>query len=1114
MQTTQRSDPASASRARANTPWLRRVPHVAGLTLGVYAALVLLWSISPVLRDLVRVPRQYLDDYYVDAPDTSISFALVVALLAVGVATRKRIAWWVLTVYLVAVVIVDATVLVRDRDVHAGVALVVLLCAVAVLLAAYNEFYTRVRRGAMWQALGILVGGLVAGTLVGWGLVALFPGTLPSGERLLWAFNRVTALSFLDNDQFGGQPHWFLNTLLGLLGAVALVAAAVVLFRSQRSTNALTGNDESAIRGLLARYGADDSLGYFATRRDKAVVFSRDGRAAVTYRVELGVCLASGDPIGAPSAWQYAIETWQRLARGYGWTTAVAGASEAGAAAYRRAGLTVRHLGDEAVLRTREFSLSGRDMRTVRHAVTRARRHGVTAEIRRHRDVPADEMGAVVRLADEWRAAETERGFSMALGRLGDPLDGDCVLVVARVDGAIVAVLSLVPWGTDGLSLDLVRRDRNAPDGAVELMVTELATRAPELGITRISLNFAVFRSAFEDDSRVGAGPALRAWRASLVFFSRWWQLEALYRANLKYQPDWVPRFVCFQDDHQTLRVGFASAVTEGFVALPRPGRRARGNLAHTGIHEKLPPELVAAEGLHADGSAPDTAPDEAPAGPRRPDQVRVRMRKLDALAAEGVDPYPVAYPPTHTIADALTLPRGTRVRVAGRLLRIRDHGGVVFATVRDESGDMQLVVDAERLSDLQSEGGDPPRGTELVRSFAREFDLGDLVEVSGAIGHSRSGTLSLLVTSWRMTAKCLHPLPDKWKGLSDAETRVRQRYVELAVDPDARRTLTMRSAVVRSLRDSLGARGFLEVETPILQQVHGGANAAPLVTRLDADDLDVSLRVAPELYLERLCVAGFEKVFELGRVFRNEAADSTHSPEFTMLEAFEAHADHEAMRTLCRELIQAGAVAAHGREVVIRPGPDGAPVDVDISGEWPVVTVHAAVSERVGVDVSPETPADELRLLCDEHGLTYETDWDSGQLTQRLYGELVERATEFPTFYTDFPTSTSPLARPHSTIPGIAARWNLVAWGVELGTAYSELTDPIEQRARLTAQSLRAARGDDEAMELDEDFLQALERGMPPTGRLGMGVDRLVMLITGTSMRDVLAFPLAKPRR
>ncbi|RVW02095.1 bifunctional lysylphosphatidylglycerol synthetase/lysine--tRNA ligase LysX [Rhodococcus xishaensis] len=1091
---------------------LAEVPHVAGLVLGVFSVLVFLWSLSPVLRNLLHTPRVYVDDYYFAAPDTSLSWAVVVGLVAAALASRKRIAWWLLTAYMAAFAVLNAIDAVTDRNVNSAIACLVQVAVVGVLIASRKQFYTRVRHGAGWKALSVLLVGLAVGTLLGWGLVELFPGTLPPDERFLWALNRVIALVAIGSEQFDGHPDVIVDILLGLFGAIALLAAVITLFRSQRVSNALTGNDESALRGLLEPFGASDSLGYFATRRDKAVIFAPSGKAAVTYRVEVGVCLASGDPIGNPEAWPHAIDAWLALCSKYGWAPAVLGASEAGATAYQRAGLSVLELGDEAILETRDFTLNGREMRQVRQAVHRLRKEGATVRVRRHRDIPPDQLAEVISRADKWRDTETERGFSMALGRLGDPLDGDCLLVEAiAADGAVLGMLSFVPWGPNGVSLDLMRRNPKAPNGVVELMVSELATHAAEFGVARVSLNFATFRSTFEEGARLGAGPVLRIWRSILLFFSRWWQLEALYRSNVKYQPEWTPRYLCFDDNRHLPRVGIASIIAEGFLTLPTFGHRANAP-THTGRRAAVPNALAGSGILHADGSAPDVAEGalpptsrdlstaEEPTGPHRPEQVRVRLDKLARLTEAGIDAYPPASPPTHTVAAAAASPEGTHVRIAGRLLRIRTYGGIAFAVLRDWSGEIQILIDRTAVGDR-------------LDAFSTEFDLGDLMEVSGTIGRSRRGELSVLATDWRMNGKCLHPLPDKWKGLTDAETKVRQRYVDLAINPESRRLLAARTAIVRSLRDSLTDRGYLEVETPVLQRTHGGANAAPFVTHINAYDLDLYLRIAPELFLKRLCVAGVEKVFEIGRVFRNEGVDFKHNPEFTILEAYEAHSDHERMMVLCRELIQGAAVAAHGSQTVMRPGADGELTEVDISGEWPVKTMHGAISEKLGIDITPQTPLDDLRKLCDANKVEYRKRWDSGAVAHELYEQLVEAHTEFPTFYTNFPISISPLTRPHPTLTGVAAKWDLVAWGTELGTAYSELTDPIEQRRRLTGQSLLAAGGAPEAMELDEDFLQALEHGMPPTGGLGLGVDRIVMLITGGSIRESLAFPFVKPR-
>lgn len=1083
------------------------MPAAAGWTVGVIATLSLIASVSPGVRWLIRVPREFVNDYIFNFPDTSFAWAFVLALLAAALAARKRIAWWILVGYMVAAIGWNVGDLITgDESVMQEIGEVIGLgfhvAAILFLLLARGEFWAKVRRGALVKAAATLVAGMAIGTLIGWGLLELFPGSLARDDRFWYALNRVGAFAGADASNFSGHPHVFVNALLGLFGALALMVAAIVLFQSQRAENALTGEDESAIRGLLELYGKNDSLGYFATRRDKAVVFAPNGRAAITYRVEVGVCLASGDPVGDPKAWPAAIDAWLALCQTYGWAPGVMGASSAAAEAFRAAGLNALQLGDEAILYPDTFRLSGPDMRAVRQAVTRARRAGAGVRIRRHRDLGADEMAAVIERADAWRDTDDERGFSMALGRLGDAADGDCLLVEAVQNEQVVAMLSLVPWGTNGVSLDLMRRAPQSPNGTVELMVSELCMQAEDIGVTRISLNFAMFRSAFEQGAQLGAGPVARLWRGLLVFFSRWWQLETLYRSNMKYQPQWVPRYACYEDARLVPRVGVASVIAEGFLVLPFSRRHEQ---PHTGHHIAVPQNVVATGLLHHDGSAPDVSglqadlPDDEP--PRLPEQVRVRMAKLKTLQDNGIDAYPVGEEPSHTIAAAVDADDDITVTVAGRVLRTRDYGGVLFAQLRDWSAEVQLLLDNSLLE----------VGT--TADFTHAIDLGDLIAVSGTMGYSKKGTRSLLVHSWRLIGKCLRPLPDKWKGLTDQEARVRARYVDLAINTEARDLIKARSGVLHAIRETLVGKGFLEVETPILQQIHGGANARPFLTHINAYDLDLYLRIAPELYLKRLCVGGVERVFELGRAFRNEGVDFSHNPEFTLLEAYQAHADYNVWIDGCRELIQNAAQAANGAHVFLRPRDDGVLEPVDISGAWTVKTVHGAVSEALGEQIGPETDLAALRRLCDAAGIPYLTHWDAGAVVLELYERLVEDRTEEPTFYKDFPTSVSPLTRPHRSIPGVAERWDLVAWGVELGTAYSELTDPVEQRRRLQEQSLLAAGGDPEAMELDEDFLQAMEYAMPPTGGLGMGVDRVVMLITGRSIRETLPFPLAKPR-
>jgi lysyl-tRNA synthetase class 2 len=483
---------------------------------------------------------------------------------------------------------------------------------------------------------------------------------------------------------------------------------------------------------------------------------------------------------------------------------------------------------------------------------------------------------------------------------------------------------------------------------------------------------------------------------------------------------------------------------------------------------------------------------------------MQVRLEKLRRIRGAGGDPYPVGYARTTTIGqiraqypdlqpDTAT---GQHVGVTGRVMLSRLGGKLCFATIRDDSGDIQVMISLARV------------GEQALAAWKRDIDLGDHIGVEGEVISSRSGELSVLADSFAITSKALRPLPEKRAGLTDPEARVRQRYLDLIVNPAARRMARLRADVTRSLREELHARGFLEAETPVLQVLHGGANARPFITRSNAYDIELYLRIALELYLKRLVVGGFEKVYEIGRIFRNEGADATHNPEFTMLEAYEAYGDYTTIGTLTRELIQAAARAALGSTIVRRP--DG--TEHDIGGDWPSVTVHDAVSAALGEQVTPDTSEETLRQLSKQAGIHQEPQWNRGQVLLELYEHLVEARTTAPTFYRDFPVEVAPLTRQHRSDPRLAEKWDLVAFGAEIGTGYSELVDPVEERARLTAQSLLAAGGDPEAMQLDEDFLRALEYGMPPSGGMGMGTDRLMIMLTGASIRETILFPLVRP--
>jgi len=496
-----------------------------------------------------------------------------------------------------------------------------------------------------------------------------------------------------------------------------------------------------------------------------------------------------------------------------------------------------------------------------------------------------------------------------------------------------------------------------------------------------------------------------------------------------------------------------------------------------------------------------DRAPLDAPAERAR------RLADIEELRAAGVDPYPVRFDRDRTLGELRAefgelepgVTTDTKVRVAGRILLIRRQGKLSFATVRDQSGSVQLFVSSDDVG-----------GEEAHRQFDR-LDRGDWVGVEGTVMTTRRGELSVNVQSFMLLAKALRPLPDKWHGLSDVDTRFRQRYVDLVVNPDARRVFEVRFAAIAAIRRLLEERGFVEVETPTLSMELGGATARPFVTHHNRLDLDLYLRIATELHLKRLVVGGFERVFEIGRVFRNEGIDTTHNPEFTMLEAYQAFADYTDMMELTESLVVHAARAALDGSTVV----DIRGEAVDLAEPWPRVTMVDLIRERVGVEIRPSMPVDGARAVLDGLRLPYEQRWGAGRLTQEVYEELVEPHIVRPTFVIDHPRETSPLARAHRDDPTLVERFEPVVDGTELGNAYSELTDPIDQRERFEAEARARAAGDVEAGTVDEDYLRALEYGLPPTGGMGLGIDRLAMLLGGvTSIREVILFPTLRPEQ
>lgn len=484
-------------------------------------------------------------------------------------------------------------------------------------------------------------------------------------------------------------------------------------------------------------------------------------------------------------------------------------------------------------------------------------------------------------------------------------------------------------------------------------------------------------------------------------------------------------------------------------------------------------------------------------------DAFAARHMKLDEVRAAGREPYLSRFDVTHRAAGLATTYQGLEpgsdtgeiVTVAGRLVARRDQGKVAFLVIRDATGDLQLFC---RVNVLGTEGFD----------FATSLDLGDWVGATGEIIRTRRGELSVVPTDVVLLSKSLRPLPEKFHGLTDTETRYRQRYVDLIANPEVRRVFETRFRIVSAIRRFMEARDFLEVETPMLHPIPGGATARPFVTHHNALGIDLYLRIAPELYLKRLLVGGFERVYEINRSFRNEGMSPRHNPEFTMLEAYQAYTDLAGMMELTENLIATVAIEALGTLKVEYQG-----VSVDLTPPWPRRTMAELTSEAAGEEVSVSRSLDDLREMCGRHGIPVEDVWGPGRLVTELFEKLVEHSLVGPVFVTEYPLETSPLARKKPDEPKITERFELIVTGREIANAFSELIDPVDQRERFEAQMRAKATGDDEAMGFDEDYLRALEYGMPPAGGLGIGIDRLVMLLTDSaSIRDVLLFPHMRP--
>ena len=481
------------------------------------------------------------------------------------------------------------------------------------------------------------------------------------------------------------------------------------------------------------------------------------------------------------------------------------------------------------------------------------------------------------------------------------------------------------------------------------------------------------------------------------------------------------------------------------------------------------------------------------------------RLADRAALYAAGKNPYPEHSDVTDHAADLLERYAGLAneeegaetVTVGGRIVAKRGQGKIMFLVLRDPSADIQLFC---RVNDVE----------EASWEVLKELDLGDIVQATGVVVRTKRGELSVAPCTAKLLSKAVRPLPEKFHGLSDKETRYRQRYVDLIVNEDVRETFRKRSAIISTFRRYMEDNGYMEVETPILQTIQGGATAKPFITHFNALNQENYLRIATELHLKRLLVGGYERVFEIGRIFRNEGMDLTHNPEFTTMEAYRAYSDLEGMKELAEGVIKAAAHAVGLEGVIEYQGQQ-----IDLFSNWESRPMTSIVSDVLGREVTLDTPVEELRAACAERGIETKPEWTAGKLVAELYDELGEDTIVNPTFVCDYPVEVSPLAKRNEDDPRLTHRFELVIAGHEYANAFSELNDPVDQAERFAAQMVEKAGGDDEAMEYDEDYVRALEYGMPPAGGIGIGIDRVVMLLTNsTSIRDVLLFPHMKPEK
>lgn len=798
------------------------IPAISGTLLMLYAGFGFLLFVSVPLRRALHDAAVVLDAVFLPMAHLSTAWCIAMGILGFNLFRRRKGAWVVAVAGLGLLNLGNVLVYVLSPEtfeeppaaghlLHIGT--MVQACLLIVVVFSQSAFPTLTRRmnfrlaGLTWIIGTILV------SLLAVLLVFQYPGSLEGAQRIGWAVNHAAFLSLVDRSFFDGYAPRMVGITISFAAAIVLLVSVWVALRSQRSQNSLSATDEDIVRSMIKRFNGRDSLAYFATRRDKSIVYASNGRAAVTYRVQAGCAVASADPLGDEDSWEAAIEAFLHKAKSYGWVPAVMGASEDGARAYAKQGLTAVHLGDEAILYAHECDLNSSEFKAVRQSVAHAEREGVQVRVRRHAEISEEEMQQVQARAELWRDTSDERGFSMALSRLGDPADDECVLVEAFVEREdrleVVAELSFVPWGDDGLSLDLMRRGPHAPGGTVEAMVVHLCSNS-HVPVRRVSLNFAVFRSIFASESDIAVSPVRSAMRRTLVFLSRWWQMEALYRSNAKYNPRWVPRYMCFGSSATLPHAALAAGIAEGFI----PWFGSEDIRTHATEETPGADVALAAKKRWESRKVPKLTAIEK--------QLLKRIESVEDLQAQGVDPWALSPSATMTCTEVLQAESGLEGTVSGRVVAKRKAGPIVFLDIADATGVCQVLCDTTNpdVADEESAHALSPK----------QVEASDWVSVSGMTGVSKKGKPSLLGTTVYLQAKALESLgQDSGQSSKNKKTNKVAKVRSYIRSPHASRifaqnlmtTESMREDIVSvasrltDIRSAFGRAGFLELEVP-----------------------------------------------------------------------------------------------------------------------------------------------------------------------------------------------------------------------------------------------------------------------------------------------------------